>query len=258
MPSPFPGMDPYLENPAVWEDFHGAFIYTLRERLLQTLPPGYDARVSQQVYLVEPPQARLVKAGVGVTNGPGFSASLPSAAPAGVLTVVPVPLVLESFMEVTERYIEIFHEPERSLVAVVEVLSPANKEQPGHGEYLGKRERLLRQDIHLVELDLLRAGHRLPIRGQLPAGDYFAHVARAEERPIVQVYGWSLRQPLPALPIPLRGPDPDVWIDLQTTFTLTFDRNGFQRRLPYTQAPPGPLSGGDLAWARERADAGIR
>jgi hypothetical protein len=217
MPSAFPGMDPYLERPGVWEDFHGDFIYSLRETLLRVMPQNYDARVGQQVYLVQPPP--------------------------------------ETFVEVQERYIEVLHEPDQSLVAVVELLSPANKEQPGHGDYLSKRERLLQQDIHLIEIDLLRAGRRLPMKGDMPSGQHFIYLARAEERPVIQVYGWPLHQSLPAIPFPLRAPDSDIWINLQAVFALAFNRGGFQRRIHYDQPPPGPLSDADRTWVQERVQA---
>src|SRR6266540_219691 len=71
-----------------------------------------------------------------------------------------------------EAYIEILHRPDRSLVAVLELLSPANKEQPGRTEYLAKRRAILVQPVHLVELDLLLGGRRLPMQQPLPDGDY--------------------------------------------------------------------------------------
>jgi Protein of unknown function (DUF4058) len=39
MPSPFPGMDPFLENPGIFSDFHDSFITYLRENLQANLPP---------------------------------------------------------------------------------------------------------------------------------------------------------------------------------------------------------------------------
>jgi hypothetical protein len=45
MPSPFPGMDPYLEEPDLWSDFHGGMIYAIRAAITRLLPPGYVARV---------------------------------------------------------------------------------------------------------------------------------------------------------------------------------------------------------------------
>src|SRR3712207_9488773 len=66
-------------------------------------------------------------------------------------------------------------------------------------------------------------------------------VARAEARPDCQVYAWGLADPLQRLPVPLRPPDADVWIDLAAVFTTAYDRARFGRRLNY--AAPCPKIG---------------
>ncbi len=48
MPSPFPGMDPYLEAPDIWPDFHDAFASEIRALLNQTLPAPYYARLEMR------------------------------------------------------------------------------------------------------------------------------------------------------------------------------------------------------------------
>src|SRR3954467_14765380 len=53
MPSPFPEMDPYLEHPALWPDFHGEFIFACRHQIKRKLPAGYSAKVDEQVRLIE-------------------------------------------------------------------------------------------------------------------------------------------------------------------------------------------------------------
>ena len=62
---------------------------------------------------------------------------------------------------------------------MIELLSPANK-QPGSDreQYIHKRRQLLCSQTHLVELDLLRGGPRMPVE-ELPACDYYALVSRA-------------------------------------------------------------------------------
>jgi len=54
MPSPFPGMDPYIESPVHWPDFHVTFINTLRETIADTLPEAYFARIQEDAVLLEP------------------------------------------------------------------------------------------------------------------------------------------------------------------------------------------------------------
>jgi hypothetical protein len=51
MPSPFPGMDPYLESPRYWQDFHERFITIAAAGLQQQLPQRYRARISERLVL---------------------------------------------------------------------------------------------------------------------------------------------------------------------------------------------------------------
>jgi hypothetical protein len=140
------------------------------------------------------------------------------------------------------------------VVTIVEVLSPTNKRPGGDGRdaYLQKREEVLLSPAHLVELDLLRGGERLPALKPLPPGDYYAFVSRQRDRPMAAVYAWSLRSPLPAIPVPLAGDDRDVIPDLQSVFTDVYDRAGYDYTLDYERAVEPTLSEDDATWARER------
>src|SRR5579884_3624733 len=219
MPSPFPGMDPYLEDPAFWSDFHATFINYCREALLDCLPDNYEARIDEKVRLVEvaPAGRKRIEPDVAATRHEPSSPPMP--APAGVATLEPVtiPLIIEE-EETHERYIEILHRPERTLVAVLELLSPANKEE--------------------------RA---------LPPGDYYALVSPGDRRPNCDVYSWTVRQRLPAIPIPLLPPDPDVWLDLAAVFATTYERGRYARSLVYASPPPVSLDDGTRHWVMERA-----
>src|SRR5262249_44432312 len=153
-------------------------------------------------------------------------------------------------------YIEILHRPDRSLVAVLELLSPCNKEEPGYSAYLAKRNAVLRHKVHLVELDLLLRGNRLPLSEPLPPGHYYALIARADRRPDCQVYAWTVQQRLPPIPIPLADSDPDVWIDLQAVFNTTFDRGRYARSIDYSAPPPPSLAPPDRDWVAQQAQKG--
>jgi hypothetical protein len=254
LPSPLPGMDRYLESPAFWPDFHASFIFCWRSALQKQLPKGYEARLGERVYLVERTREQQKKIGPDLsithsqtapqapTRGPSRSAA----------TLEPVTIPVLILEEPRETYIEIIHRSDRSLVAVLELLSPANKEEPGLGGYLQKRNALLRQAVHLVEVDLLIRGRRLALRDPLPAGDYFALVARGDHRPDCQVYSWPLRQELPTIPRPLRAPDPDLFIDLGAVFKAAYDEAGFAEAVVYDAPPPVPLSPEDLAWTQKQ------
>jgi hypothetical protein len=252
MPSPFPGVDPYLESQGFWPDFHATFINYWREALAESLPDAYEVRIDERVNLVEVrprPHSRRIEPDVAVTRREGEGGGVAVlAAPATATTIeaVAVPLLIEE--EESETYIQILHRPERSLVAVLELLSPANKEEPGLSIYRTKRNAVLRHAVHLVEVDLLRGGQRPPLAEPYPPGDYCALIARAEARPITNVYSWSIRQRLPAVPIPLLPPDPAVWVDLAAVFTLTYDRGRYARSIDWT-IPPTAVGAGDREWA---------
>ena len=254
MPSPFPGMDPYLEASGGWEDFHDRFLTYLSDMLLEALPAHYVVKIQERITLVSLParSERQIVSDIGV-------AGLADVRPAGGLATATVatvePVALEHDLEemATETYLEIRRQPDRQLVTVIELLSPSNKELPGRDVYVAKRNALLSQYVHLVEIDLLVRGTRLGMRGPLPRGDYYAFVSRAERRPHGDVYAWSIRHPLPVIPVPLLDPDPAYPLDLGAMFRLTYDRGRYERSIDYTADPPAFLRPEDRDWAREVA-----
>lgn len=143
------------------------------------------------------------------------------------------------------------HQGDRSLVTALELLSPANKEPPGRIEYLAKRRAILLQRAHLVELDLLLAGRRLPFEKPLPEGNYYYFLARGERRPDCQVDHWTLRERLPALPVPLRVPDPDIFVDLSAVFATAYERAKFFRRVDYQATLPAVIAEADRSWVEQ-------
>lgn len=252
MASPFPGMDPFLENPAYWLDFHARFVNCWCEAVAEALPPAYEASLGERVCLMEhDPEARkLGYPDVAVSHGDTAVPETSLSAP-GLATLEPVTIPLQILEGPREPYIEILHQPERTFVAVLELLSPANKEYPGRTEYLAKRMALLRQNVHLVELDLLIGGRRLPMEQPLPPADYYYFVSRGDRCPDSQVYCWSLQQALPMLPIPLRAPDPDILIDLGAAFATAYERGRFHKRIRYHAPPPGALGEEKRRWVQE-------
>ena len=165
--SPFPGMDPYLEDPAFWQDFHQSFITYCRDYLLDRLPAAYDARANERIRLVElPPEAdrdplpdvAVLRHRWGVPATPGAAAT-----GGGVATLEPVSVPMPVSAEVKDAWIEILHRPERELVTVIELLSPSNKAGAGYGEYLAKRRAVLEQHANLVEIDPVKGGPARPV-----------------------------------------------------------------------------------------------
>jgi uncharacterized protein DUF4058 len=147
-------------------------------------------------------------------------------------------------------FIEIRDNQDRKLITAVELLSPSNKE---HGatrdQYLSKRNTYLRSGVHLVEIDLLRGGPRMPLAPR-PRGDYCVVVSRAQERPEADVWSIRLREPLPTIPIPLRLGDTDAQLDLQAVLNRVYDAAGYGHYM-YRHQPEPPLSAEHQSWADE-------
>jgi hypothetical protein len=248
MPSRFPGIDPYLEAQHYWPDFHNCLITYCRDALVDQLPDQYLIRIEERLHLVErdPEDIRLMRPDLLIERSSAF-ASFERATT--VLEVEPTTIPVAILEEVREVYLEILHRPDRTLVAVVELLSPDNKVEPGYGQYLTKRNELLRGLAHIVELDFLVRGRRLPMARPLPPGDFYAIVVRGDRRPDSDVYAWSIRQPLSKIKIPLLAPDPDVILDLAALYNTTYDRGRYVRSIDYTKPLSIGLAAEDRAWA---------
>ncbi|MFO0960233.1 MAG: DUF4058 family protein [Isosphaeraceae bacterium] len=253
MPSPFPGMDPYLEAPGVWPDFHATFLQAWREAISIALPDGYEAWIDERVQLVSPDEIRQLVADVGISRHPGDEDRPPIGRQGGIAVLEPVSIPVVMLDQPRESFIRIVRRPDRELVTVVELLSPANRAGADHSAYLVRRSEIYRQGAHLVELDLLMKGHRLPMGRPLPKGDYYAFVARSERLPDCDVYAWSVRRALPSLPIPLKAPDPDIFIDLAEVFATAYARGPYARSLDDASPAQAQLAPEDADWAAETA-----
>jgi hypothetical protein len=232
-------MDPYLESHGLWEDFHLSFVTYCRDALNDILPDHYEARLGERLHLVDLSgrEAKQVIPDVAVieTKRKPSRTTARRKQSGGTLMLEPVTIPLPIVKsEVREVWIEIRLRPKRTPVTVIEVLSPTNKTGDGFYEYTQKRDKTIRQQIHLVELDLLLGGRRLPMRRPLPRGDYYAMVSRAERRPDSEVYAWTIRDPLPPVPIPLLTPDPDAVLDMAGVFATAYKRGRYARSVDYT------------------------
>jgi hypothetical protein len=157
-------------------------------------------------------------------------------------------------MEEREAYLVIRKTGEREVVTVIEVLSPSNKRlgSDGRREYLAKRQEVLQSNSHLVELDLLLNGQRLPTDRPLKLNtDYCAFICRAEHRPQAEVFEWNLRSRLPRIPVPLLPGDSDAVVNLQEAVTAVYDRAGYDYTLHYDQPLSQGLRPNDEAWLKQ-------
>jgi hypothetical protein len=253
--SPFPGMDPYLEDPAYWEGFHDVLITCCMFNIEQSLPDGYISNVKDraEVISVDDPAAKVYVPDIGVArelpprptvrSAPGGSGGV-------AVEVEPVTIASIDSIEIREAYIEIQRVPNFELVTVIELMSPWNKNGAGIGIHRGKRAALVRDGVNFVELDLLRGGTRTRLAKPLPPGDYYANVFRADRAPDVNVFTWHLRDKLPHIPIPLRAPDRDVLLNLAEAVRTAYDRGRYDRKLRYARPLDPPLTQEHANWAQ--------
>ena len=251
MPSPFPGIDPYLESQGLWPDFHARFIPALCDAINEQLPDSYVALIDERMNLVNLPEgeARLFRPDVSVLSRGESHAQAASARGQGTLALEPVTIALKYLEEFREIFIEILHRPDQKVVTVLELLSPSNKSGDSRRDYLSRRNSLMGLEVHLVELDFLVGGHRLPMEQPLPSGDFYALIARAGNRPDCSVFAWKVRDPLPSIPIPLLAPDPDLVADLSPLFASVYERARYARSLDYRTPLRVPLEPEDRTWA---------
>lgn len=142
MPSPFPGMDPYLEG-YLWPDLHTALANRLQRQLAPLLRPDYTARFG--VFIVEDttPEADLGVMYPDVEVLLSRTRALPRAEPAdtAVTATTPATLTLPVLMPVEVRtvQVEVHDAASNELVTSIEILSPVNKREPGLAQYRAKR-----------------------------------------------------------------------------------------------------------------------
>jgi uncharacterized protein DUF4058 len=261
MPTLFPGMDPYLERRGIWEQVHTDLIVSIRRFLTPILRPRYHVGIEERTYLaVLPPDEQ----GTGIpdvliTSPRRDSGSAPTATTFTTHEVVQ-PLVAELPLpeEVTERYLEIRTVPEQQVITVIEILSPSNKlTREGRAQYEGKRLKVLGSSMHLVEIDLLRAGHPFPMKAP-GHNDYRIIISRSQHRPRADIYLFGVRDLIPTFPIPLRPGETEPTLPLNHIVHELYDQGGYDLIIDYRQPPQPLLSKEDAAWARQLVTQSVR
>ncbi len=245
--SAFPGMDPYLEDPALFPDLHERLIGIIAEQLAPRLAPKYVAELLTQILIEEVgwdenPLGTIPD--VTVTQVKEAAVAYPVSPVESVRVRVPMSIptrIVSAYIRAREN---------EKLVAVIEILSPVNKRAgKGREEYLEKRATFLESRVHFIEIDLLRKFARMPFDGKLPRCDYLAVVCDGYQRPHCDAYPITLRQRLPVLPIPLLRPDPSVPLDLQDALKTAYERARYDLRIDYSLPPNPPLNSEDAEWA---------
>ena len=256
MPSPFPGMDPYLEEPTLSPDVHGRLINVASELLLTQLRPKYFVQIDERLYLADDndfarnlivPDLRIREVG----SGPGRKTS----GGAALMAAPGLELGYGFEFEIRESYLQVIDRGSQRVVTIIEILSPANKVKGSVAKrsYDDKKHDVLSGGTNLVEIDLLRDGEPLARPG-VPPHDYMAQVWRwdREGKPHRKVWPMSLREPLKSIPIPVRPEDPDAVLDLQAMLNTAYDRAGYELRVDYLGEPSPPLKADAAGWAKGR------
>lgn len=264
MPSPFPGMAPYLEARDIWQDFHDALAVEIRADLNRLLPEPYYARLQMRPELgvvLGERDSRHIIPDVVVVHRPERSEPVAPVHEAPRTEISP-PTHLTVRTDPLRHHVVEIRDAARNhkLVTLIEILSPSNKiPGPDRQAYVEKQQEILNSDANLIELDLLRAGDRiLPYPGLREAveqlnADYLILVNRAAGRRGMvtdyELYPVTITEPLPCIPVPLHADDPDVPLDLQVMVNRAYDGGPYRRILDYSQPPDPPLPNRAAAWA---------
>ena len=219
MPSPFPGMDPFLETDKLWPVFHHQFIGSLFQILLPNLVDRYRARVGQRQYATEMPLFTSI--------------------------------IRE---EHAEEFIEIRQRTDGRLITLVDFVSPINKTTlAGKDAYLGKRKEARSAGASIVEIDLVMQGQPLLdySRDGLPEWDYAVTVTRSTQPERYEIYTSTIQKRLPRFKLPLAVDDRDSVVDLQAAFARCYDMGGFAGQLDYAATPPAVKEEADVRWVHD-------
>lgn len=259
MPSPFPGMDPYLENPGLWPDVHHNLISEFQAQLAAQLRPKYLVGIEERTYILEEPDVMAMLdiriPDVEVSSRLGWeSAAFSPGNAGGAEPATPEPVVATTWLEekVREAYLTIQDRESHRVITVIELLSPTNKRpgSAGRKSYEKKRREIYYSPTHLVEVDLLRGKRMVPrIPRKVGPHEYLVHVSREPMRPRGELWGLRLPQRLPIIPIPLKAGDPDGRLDLQAALDSAYDRAGYDLRVDYRKPANPPLDEKQAEWA---------
>ncbi|MGB3790713.1 MAG: DUF4058 family protein [Phormidesmis sp.] len=252
MGSPFPGMNPYLENPATWPNLHSRLIVSLANKLGPQIRPKYRVVVEEAVYkrdssdqavLIGVPDVSVRRSSVSNSEpNVQLKGNVAVANPEPVVVTVPMPDTIR------HRYLEIRSLRTNDAITVIEILSPVNKRGTGRQKYESKRLEILASQTHLVEIDLLHEGKPMPVLNYEPHSHYRILVSESGERPQAQLYPFNLQQPIPTFWVPLKPEDIALVVDLNPLLDEIYELSGYDLDIDYRQDPAPKWSVSESAW----------
>jgi hypothetical protein len=253
-------MNPYLEAPALWPNVHNSLIVALRDELAPRLRPRYYVALEERIVRLSSDDLVFVtRPDIAVVQP--FDSQEPSRHVAATRTTDVIPVEIPLPDDIHEVYLEIRTTDTDQVITIVELLSPTNKLVGiGRQQYERKRLEIFGTLTHFVEIDLLRAGQPMPMRGLAQPTAYRILVSRARHRPQAELFPFGIQQVIPDFALPLQSDDDEPVVSLNQLLHTLYDRAGYDLRIDYTQAPPPPaLSPADAAWLNEQLQAaGVR
>ena len=259
MPSPFPGMDPYLEDPGLWRDVHASLINNSQSLLAAQLRPKYAVRVEDRTYVTNEadeaaaPQLRIPD--VQVSARQSWNSGATSSAPGTQTLELAEPMIATTWFEqeMNEHYLKILDREKREVVAVIEFVSPTNKIRgsAGRDSFEQKRREIMNSSSHWIEIDLLRGTRMVVVPPTAPPHEYLVHVSPRNKRPTGYLYPISIKQRLPIIPIPLEPGDPAARLDLQAVLDASYDRAAYDLAIDYQSDPDPPLDEELAEWSKQ-------
>ncbi len=249
--NPFPGMNPYLENPGLWPDVHHSVIVRLRDYLAPRLRPDYRVTIQERVYIVSDPNSRsssdLRMPDVAVLSTPATPGR--DRAADGLALADPLVVQLPEMELERQLYLEVIRVSNREVITAIELLSPTNKSGSGRRVYQAKRGQVLYSMTHLMEIDLLRSGPPMPVLDPMPASHYRILIADARRtEPVANLYPFGIREAIPNVVMPLGRGDEGIAVDLQGVIDHVYEVGSFDLDIDYDQDPAPPFSDADRAW----------
>ncbi|OKH55981.1 hypothetical protein NIES2101_01585 [Calothrix sp. HK-06] len=247
MNNPFPGMNPYLENPVFWAELHHRLITAIADAIEVNIPQQYQVAIEQRTYLSD--DSDSVSVGIPDVSvfskqlAPQHSSTTQLSTSEGITIMMPMP------ENVTESYLEIREIATGFVVTTIEIISPKNKKAgEGRKAYESKRKKVLASLSHLVEIDLLRSGKPMLILGKVAINDYYIIVSRSDIRPKAKLYTFSVQQPIPSFQLPLQSEDIEPILDIQSLLNSIYNRARYHLRIDYNLEPVPPLKPDNTAW----------
>lgn len=219
MASPFPGMDPFLEQEKYWSRFENRFIRALVHAFLPAMVDRYHPRLERRRYVVE--QTLFTS------------------------------ILREEHADGLVEIDSVFTDEPVTAILLVTPMSRTTK--PGRESYLESREYYKNQGCNLVEIDLVLQGS--PILTVMPQEavewDYAVTVTRPDRPDHHETYTSTLQKRLPRFRLPLAPDDRDAVVDLQRVFTRAYEQGDFADLIDYSEGPRIKLSDDKLLWIDE-------